>query len=86
MRDDKNPKEIRVGNYENKYWVEGKIGGKWYQLPHLVVWDEWDWFPARIEKKRIPFFDSFESAREIAVEYLRRYCAERVSVYVTPKW
>jgi hypothetical protein len=82
--------KIRIGSYDNKFWVEGKFGFVWKKLPPIAIWDQYDdaiYYVKRLrfDLKNVAYFDSHEKAHELAQNYLIRYSSHKVAVYVEVK-
>jgi hypothetical protein len=75
--------KIRIGNYSEKYWVEGFYKLRWRKLPRIH-----DWLTFRCSREdplRVAVFNSFEAAKALADEYMVHEGDDRNFVYTTPK-
>ncbi len=62
---------VRVCGHENTYWVEEKKFLKWKKLPSVSHF--LDCKIIRYHPNYVVFYPSYEKAREVASEYLRRF-------------
>lgn len=70
---------VRVCGHENVYWVEVKEWAlaRWRKAPSILHWLELHsirWYPEYVR-----YYDTYEQARDVASEYLRRF-GKRISV------
>jgi hypothetical protein len=78
---------IRIGSYNDKYWVEGRFFLCWHRLPslsHFIKWDGRDEKAYRYRESDILYFTDYEKARLLADEYIGRF-NESAAVYTEIK-
>jgi hypothetical protein len=77
---------IRIGSYNDKYWVETKRGFSWKRLPYLSAFIGHDWFYSLQEErdKEIAYYNDYTLARLSAEEYILHYSNE-AAVYTEIK-
>lgn len=85
--------KFRIGHYDDKYWVEGKIKGKWYKMPLLNThntflrpqFDKIDDLLSCVKHCNVWCHKTLEDAEKDQREWLFTYSANKVAVYTTPK-
>ena len=72
---------FRIGNYDSRYWIEGKRFLIWRRMPsiHDYIYES---FPYSDNKTK--YYEKYEDARTVCEEYIARYCNQS-AVYAVVK-
>ena len=64
---------FRIGNYDSRYWIEGKKFIRWKRMPSVYYY-LYGVYPHK--DYNIKYYEKYEDARNVCEEYISRFCKQ----------